>query len=288
MKLVFGLYLAHVAALLFGLIGMLVMVPNPQLWSDSPLGVQTFAFSMQYLGAMHIWFGAAAMFVFGWQRVGRARTVVFFAAATLLSLSFELAGTGLGIPFGPYSYTGGLGWMVLDLVPYTIPLSWFYLGFAAYLIGTAIVTRYGWRPAGPLAIVLGVWLLTAWDLVLDPAMAYDELPLKFWVWHESGPYYGMPLRNLLGWMLTGVTFMTVARLAWRSNATDVSPAVPLLVYSTNLVWAMILCLSAGLWPPVVLATVLGLLPPLLLLRPRLALRLAHPISEGERRPSRVS
>jgi putative membrane protein len=227
------------------------------------------------------------MFVFGWQFVGRAKTVIFFAASTLISLSFELAGTGLGIPFGPYSYTGGLGWMVFDLVPYTIPLSWFYLGFAAYLIGTAVVRRLQWRPAAPLAIALGVWFLTAWDLVLDPAMAYDELPLKFWVWHESGPYYGMPIRNFIGWMLTGATFMTVARLIWRSDATTVPTGIPLLIYVTNLVWAMILCLGAGLWPPVVIASLLGILPALLLLRPRISAFALRQLAEGGQRPSQA-
>jgi putative membrane protein len=287
MTLVRGLYVAHVAALIFGLVGMLVMVPNPQLWSDSPLGVQTFAFSMQYLGAMHIWFGAAAMFLFGWRTVGPRRTLIFFAAATLISLSFELAGTGTGFPFGPYSYTGGLGWMVFDLVPYTIPLSWFYLGFAAYLIGTAIVARQGWRPAGALGVALGVWFLTAWDLVLDPAMAYDGLRLKFWVWHESGPYYGMPIRNFIGWMVTGLTFMTVARLLWGGDARNVPAGFPLLIYSTNLVWAMILCVGAGLWPPVAVAAGLGILPALLLLwspplRPAL-----RAVADREGRPSRA-
>lgn len=287
MNLVLGLYVAHLAALIFGLVGMMIMLPNPQLWNTSPLGVQTFALSMQYLGAIHIWFGAAAMFAFGWQFVGRAKTVIFFAASTLISLSFELAGTGLGIPFGPYSYTGGLGWMVLDLVPYTIPLSWFYLGFAAYLIGTAVVRRLQWRPAAPLAIALGVWFLTTWDLVLDPAMAYDELPLKFWVWHETGPYYGMPIRNFIGWMLTGATFMTVARLLWRSDATSVPTGVPLLIYVTNLIWAMILCLGAGLWPPVVIASLLGILPALLLLRPRISALAARQLADGGHRPSQV-
>ncbi|GIW08618.1 MAG: hypothetical protein KatS3mg060_3423 [Dehalococcoidia bacterium] len=287
MTLVRGLYLAHVAALVFGIVGMLVMAPNPQLWSSSPLGVQTYAFSMQYLGALHIWFGAAAMLVFGWRFVGRRKTLIFFGAATLISLSFELAGTGAGIPFGPYSYTGGLGWMVFDLVPYTIPLSWFYLGFAAYLIGTGIVARHGWRPAGALAIALGVWFLTAWDLVLDPAMAYEGLRLKFWVWHETGPYYGMPVRNFIGWMLTGFTFMTVARLLWRSNAAGAPTGFPLLVYVTNLLWAMVLCAGYGLWPPVALAAGLGILPAVLLLRPRLPALRVNPLGEGERRPSRV-
>jgi putative membrane protein len=272
MMLVRVLYLGHLAALVFGLIGMLVLAPNPQLWSSTPIAVRVYAFSMEYLGALHIILGAGAMLVFGWRAVGRRKTLIFFCAATLISLSFELVGTGFGIPFGPYSYTGGLGPMVLDLVPVTIPLSWFYLGFAAYLIGASAVARAGWRPAGVLGVLLGAWFLTAWDLVLDPAMAYETLPLRFWVWHESGPYFGMPLRNLLGWVLTGLTFMTVSRLLWRSDWPGAPARFPLLLYLTNLGWAMVLCLAYGLWAPVLLAAAFGLVPAVLLLRPSLGWR----------------
>ena len=62
-------------------------------------------------------------------------------------------------------------------------------------------------------------MLTAWDLVLDPAMADPGLKVQFWTWPESGPYFGMPVQNLIGWSLTGLLYMGLSRLLWGSNST---------------------------------------------------------------------
>ncbi|MCS7003301.1 MAG: carotenoid biosynthesis protein, partial [Dehalococcoidia bacterium] len=191
----------------------------------------------------------------------------FFGASTLISLSFELLGTGTGLPFGAYAYTGGLGPLIeigRAAVPFTIPLSWFYMGFAAYLLGGVLVTQYRLRPAGVWNILLGAWFLTVWDLVLDPAMAYDHLPVRFWVWNEVGPYYGMPLLNLAGWIITGLTFMAVAQRLWRDATppTTVAPRFPLAVYFANVLFCIAICAGFGLWPPIAVALALG--APLLL------------------------
>ena len=102
--------------------------------------------------------------------------------------------------------------------------------------------------------MLAAWLLMGWDLVLDPAMV--ALPqIKFWVWHEHGAYFGMPLRNLVGWFATGVLFIGLSRWSWRADldARKVDIALPFAVYTINIVWSMILALSAGLWPTAVIA-----------------------------------
>lgn len=269
-----GLLVGHIVALVFGLVGMLVMIPNPWIWSSSPVLTAIFVGSMEYAGALHIWLGAAVMLVYGIVTVGAIRTTIFLAVSCAISLGFELLGTGTGWPFGAYEYTAGLGAKVLGRVPYTIPLSWFYMGFAAYLLASAILAQLPIQRRGVLGVLFGGWLLMAWDLVLDPAMAHESLPLKFWVWHQTGAYFGMPLQNLLGWIGTGVAFMAVARLLWRGDVEpgQTPPMIPFLVYVTNLVWAMVISASVGLWGPIVLATVLGIVPALLALRDHWPLR----------------
>jgi len=77
-----------------------------------------------------------------------------------------------------------------------------------------------WRNRTIASILLGTWLLTAWDLVLDPSMAAPQLQyVHFWIWHESGPYFGMPLRNLVGWLATGLAFIAVGRAGGRAPTT---------------------------------------------------------------------
>jgi len=201
MKLARALLLGHATALVFGLAGMLIALPHPELWSASPLGQQAFTFGMQYAGPLHMVLGAAAMLAFGGAVLGWRCTLLFFGLACGLSLASELIGTGTGYPFGNYEYTSGLGYKILGRVPFSIPLSWFYMGLASLLLGGALAR---WHPVW--SVVLGAYFLTAWDLVLDPAMAHPSLALNFWIWHQSGPYFGMPVQNFLGWTATGALF----------------------------------------------------------------------------------
>jgi uncharacterized membrane protein len=262
MRLVRALFGLHLLALIFGLAGLLIALPHPELWASSPMAVTVYTFGMQHGGATHILFGAAALLAFGSMAIGLRRTLIFFVVGTLLPLGAELLGTSTGWPFGGYAYTDFLGFKVLGRVPYSVPLSWFYMGFASYLLALLITARLGGRRPAWLPLLLGAWLLMAWDLALDPAMASSSMPIQFWAWHEHGPYFGMPLRNLAGWFGTGLLFMTVSRLLWRG---DPEPAripvwLPHGVYLANAVWAIILSLSAGLWPAAALALALGLAP----------------------------
>lgn len=256
------LLIAHLVALVFGVIGLLVMLPNPELWNQDPRAREIFTWSMEHAGATHIILAALTMFAYGVIFVGWARTTIFFVVSFGLSLTSELVGTGYGWPFGNYEYTDFLGYKVLGRVPYSIPLSWFYMGFASYLLGRALVQRFGWPRPAMMSVLAGAGLLVVWDLVLDPAMAHDDVRVSFWIWDETGPYFGMPLINFLGWGLTGLVFMAVARMLWRSDVnTRLIPLfVPFAIYLLNTVWAMILAADVGLWQAIALAAVLGLVP----------------------------
>ncbi len=48
--------------------------------------------------------------------------------------------------------------------------------------------------------VAAALLLVAFDGVLDPGAAH----LGFWVWSTGGAYYGVPLSNYAGWMLSSL------------------------------------------------------------------------------------
>ena len=269
LSLVAGLFIAHLAALAFGLLGILVMVPQPQLWAGDPGLTQVFVWGMTYAGSLHIIFGAATMLLAGALFVGWRRVLTFFVLSTTLSLTIELLGTGTGWPFGAYEYTSGLGFKILDRVPYSIPLSWFYMGLASYLLACLIVRARDWRPRAALGVALGAWLLVVWDLVLDPAMAHESLPVTFWVWNQTGPYFGMPVQNFAGWAGTALLFMGLSRWLWGIDAgpREVALWVPLGIYVANTLFAAVLSASVGLWVPILLSAFLGLAPLLLVLRP---------------------
>jgi uncharacterized membrane protein len=263
MTLAHGFLVLHALTAAFGLAGMLIAIPRPELWASSATAGRVFALGMQHGGAVQIALGAAAMLAYGIATLGGRRTVVFLVASGGVSLAMELIGTTTGWPFGPYGYGETLGPKVLGRVPIAIPLSWFTVGLASYLLGRVVLQRHARRRRTAWSIVLGVWFLTVWDLVLDPAMSHAAVPVRFWTWEASGAYLGMPLRNLAGWAITGAAFLALARLGWGGDDVDVARlpvAFPAAVYAVNVGFAMALAAAAGLWTPILLAGTLALVP----------------------------
>jgi putative membrane protein len=217
---------------------------------------------MQNGGASYMIFGAIAAFLYGKQVIGLKRTLAFCIPAIGLSVSSELLGTSTGFPFGAYAYLSGLGYKIADLVPFTIPLSWFYMGFSAFLVSATLMrfgTGWGYRIA---AIALGALMLTSWDFVLDPAMS--QTPYPFWEWHQAGEFYGMPYQNFFGWFGTGALFMTVASLIWGKGDQPIlnrqQIIFPSIMYAGNFMFALILSFNAGFYVPALLGIVVGALP----------------------------
>ena len=253
----------HALALVLGLFGILIAIPHPELWAGRPADAAFFAFAVNKTGGTAMFLGAIAMLAYGFAALGARRTLIFFFAATVISAAAELTGTKTGWPFGGYEYTDFLGPKLLGRVPIAVPLSWFYMGFASFVLADAIAAQRAWRSRALWSIALGTWLLTAWDLVLDPSMAAPQMQyIHFWIWHESGAYFGMPLRNLAGWFGTGLLFIAAGRLLWNEHGPRAAPpvALPFAIYSVNVVWSMVLSVSAGMWPTALAAIALALVP----------------------------
>lgn len=134
---------------------------------------------------------------FGW----RLGLLMFFATA-LITWLFEQAGVATGAVYGAYHYSGMLG-PKLGAVPLLIPLAWFMMIYPSYLITSLILDgqvfphRMGIKQLGIRALVAAM-VMTAWDAVIDPGMSRAG----FWVWEHGGSYFGVPLHNFAGWLVT--------------------------------------------------------------------------------------
>ncbi len=210
--------------------------------------------------------GALAGVLHATGKIGGRRALAIFGAAFAITLGAELAGTHTGYPFGPYSYTTQLGYRVLGLVPFNIPTSWFFMLYCALAIcgrllvvgdpsqSSAQASREKWK----WAIVAGL-VLTAWDVSMDPAMVNTT----HWIWRLAPPaeqsalqrvfvsdiFYGMPLSNWLGWILTGtvVARVMLAIVPPSVFARRVSPSnFPLVLYAVNGVLPIAICARRGL------------------------------------------
>ncbi|MDJ1179737.1 carotenoid biosynthesis protein [Roseofilum sp. BLCC_M91] len=260
--------MGHIATMPFGWVGLLFILPNPEMIVNlPPIGQTLFRVSMSGGGVVNILLGAAAVALYAYRTLGVRRWLGFMVPAVCLSLSSELMGTCTGFPFGDYGYLSGLGYKIAGLVPFTIPLSWFYVGLVSYLIalgGLQVAqNRTMIRQVG--AIAVGAVLLTAWDFVLDPAMS--QTIIHFWEWGQEGPFFGMPYQNFAGWLATGALFMSVGTWIWGQELPQVSRpqlGFPLVVYLSNFTYAAVLSGFSGFTIPVVLGMIVAVMPALIL------------------------
>ncbi len=258
----------HILAKAFGLAGILLVIPHAEkLFSFGEIGETAIQVSMADGGVVDIVLGTIAVSIFAFRTLGLWTWLGFMLPAVFISVGSELLGTSTGFPFGDYSYLNGLGYKIAGLVPFTIPLSWFYVGLSAYLLaraGLGVAKNPSFlRQVG--AIVLGAVLFTCWDFALEPAMSQTSLP--FWYWEQPGAFFGTPYQNYAGWFGTSALFMTVAALMWRNNPVKLERSqlnVPMIVYLSNFAFAAGLSLGGGYLIPVFFGFFGGVIPSLLL------------------------
>ena len=283
-------FVAHAALLTFsGVAFATFLAPPAPAWLLTPANQRVAALMFQFGGQTTVVLGALAGILHAAVRLGWRTALAIFAAAFGISLGAELLGTTTGFPFGPYSYTTQLGYLIGGRVPFNIPTSWFFMLYASLAICGRLLparddARTRWRWAAAAALIL-----TAWDVSMDPAM----VSTTHWLWHLpdlsgasvarrvalSDLFYGMPLTNWLGWLLTGfvvarVLLTIVPPTQW---AARVSPSrLPLALYAVNGVFPILVCAGRGLWWAVIFGGAAMALPLALALRGTRALR-------GERR-----
>ena len=144
---------------------------------------------------------------------GWKKTALFFLFAAFISYSLEEAGVRTGLVYGAYHYSDMLG-PKLGHVPFLIPLAWFMMIYPAWVVARALLQ--GLETSSPLGIgchaLIAALVMTAWDTVMDPGMAAAGT----WVWEQGGPYFGVPLQNYIGWLLTTFLAYLAAGVLWRT------------------------------------------------------------------------
>ena len=222
------------AIVLASLLGYGIFTSRPDLLMEVDPQARFFTWAFHGFAVGNMLFGGLAVVLHALASNGY-RALAAFLAVYFVSLASELMGTGWGIPFGPYSYTGLLGAKWFGLVPLLIPLSWFTVSWAAWVMARERTSRIA-------AILCGTALLMAWDLLLDPAMSKVT---SYWIWGEAGSYYGMPWMNLFGWAITGlVLFLILYKLAPTPRG---SVTFAVAVYAVNFALPLGFCILNRYW-----------------------------------------
>jgi bisanhydrobacterioruberin hydratase len=137
---------------------------------------------------------ALPSFVALFSYLGARRATFSLLALAAFGYAIETVGVVTGLPYGPFHYGDALGGKLFGLVPFLLPVS-----YAPLVIGAVAAS---WGPEEHrrwLWVFRSALLLALIDGVLDPGAA----ALGFWVWPEGGAYYGVPLSNYAGWLLSG-------------------------------------------------------------------------------------
>lgn len=235
-------YLSLILVTLIGAVGIFgysFFTLNPENLAKFPYAPDIYRYTLPVFSQTQSWLGGLAVLFF----VGYLLGIQALQTALIVSLIgflSEFLGTSYGIPFGHYEYTDLLGFKILNKVPGPIPLSWFTMGASAYFITLAKPQLRGWH-----RILIGSALLTSWDLALDPAMSYLT---PFWVWEQSGDYYGSPWVNFAGWLLVGCLIMSVFELSgWARKLPQSVWTWGTASYAANTLLPLGMVTAAGLW-----------------------------------------
>ncbi|MCL4504987.1 MAG: carotenoid biosynthesis protein [Chloroflexi bacterium] len=206
---------------------------------------------------------------------GLRRGTLMALSAFLITLGAELLGAASGLPFGRYHYTDQLGPKVLGLVPLVVPAAWLMMLYPAYETA-ALLAPLRLRGAGrALArMLIAAAAMTAWDISLDPRMVREGN----WVWQNGGGWFGVPLSNYAGWLLTAGLIAAlwgwIERREDQSSETRTGEWAALPVYIYAIIWLAESLANVMLWdsPLIGAAVFIGMglfsLPALLLLRQR--------------------
>ena len=231
-----------VACTVAALAGYAVFGLHPQLLRPTAAVARTYGLAMVGFPRVHILLGFLAVLA-TLHGVARHRWWASLVAVYAVSLGAELLGTSVGVPFAAYRYTDALGPKWFGLVPLVIPLSWCTMTLASFAIARRVLGVRGRLTT----VAAGASLLMAWDLALDPAMSRLT---PYWIWGDVGPYFGMPLQNLVGWCLTGIALHTllIALRAeeWIDRGTPRMTRGMGVIYAANVALPVGMTIAAGI------------------------------------------
>jgi putative membrane protein len=157
-------------------------------------------------------------------RYGKKDALIFFVVAFVIGWLYETCSILTGFPFGHYHYSDVMGFK-LGFVPVTVMLLYFAMGFMSWSLAHILLGKYDNainRKELLVIPLLSSFMMVIWDVCMDPLNGTIG---QWWVWHDGGPYFGVPLSNFFGWFLFAFTFYLIFAFYQYRKATNPTPEV---------------------------------------------------------------
>jgi isopentenyl-diphosphate delta-isomerase len=184
--------------------------------------------------------------------LGWRDAIAVWAVMGIAAVGIETFAIATGVPYGRFQYSEMLGYKLFGYTPWTVALAWTPAVLAAYAVAAGLVGQQlpvvsQRLSASRIAIMAAT--LTAFDLVLDPA----AVGLGFWRYDGGGNFYGVPLSNFLGWLITGAIAGTLLDVFMRKKSPLLPVPVQLVSSALFIVvfWSFVASFLALKWPAVI-------------------------------------
>lgn len=153
-----------------------------------------------------------------------------------------------GFPFGHYQFTELMGPKLFDL-PLLLALAYFGMGYLSWVVGLVILGYGSDRLSGIKLLILPVTaslVMTTWDFSMEAVWADID---RAWVWRDGGPFYGVPISNFVGWLLTVYIFYQLFALYLRPRVTQSAPKrhwrLAILFYGISAIGNLLIAVPAS-------------------------------------------
>lgn len=171
-----------------------------------------------------------------WARL-QVRSLPLIIGIMMIAGIVEYIGATTDIPFGAYDYTTVLGWQIADTVPIVIVGAWLLSSTATWLCAWLMWPD---APRWLRACLAGVCIVV-FDLQIEPVAT---IIFPYWIWHDTGAYYGVPWVNFLGWWLTGTGLAWAGDRMFRAGIVQSSAPLPIPLWHLCACMTMFLVMNA--------------------------------------------
>ena len=178
-------------------------------------------------------------------------TYIFSTVAELISLKTPISCFGVKYRYNLVHPLFASKIFLLGVYPLEVSFAWVILKYISFCLGILIVSAFSLPIIAE--IVLVPLILVSMDFILDPvAVNYDKL----WFWEKGSFYFGIPLRNFLGWYLVGLlsTLLFVFTDKIQTISFNIFYLLPIIAY------AFILENVPKIYRKNKILTVIGILP----------------------------